>query len=181
MRRQSKPDNQSVILIMIKRLYLIRHAKSSWEDPDQSDLERPLHKRGKRDAPFMSKLLKKEKVKADAIYTSPAVRALATAIIFAEELGFSKDKIEIEKKIYLSGIKELSEVVNSISEKHSTVLLFGHNPDLTNFCNLLGDQYIGGMPTCSIAGLEFNVKSWKDVERGCGKLILFEYPRKYLK
>ncbi len=163
----------------MKRLYLIRHAKSSWDSHQSSDFERELNKRGKRDAPFMSKLLKKEKVKPDIIYSSPAVRALTTAEIFANELYYPKEKIVCEQNIYESGIFELEEITRNIPDINSTVIMFGHNPGITSYANHLGDKYIDSMPTCSIVGIELGVNSWKEVERGKGKTFLFEYPKKY--
>lgn len=165
----------------MKKLFLVRHAKSSWEDSSLPDIERPLNKRGKRDAPFMSKLLKKKNITIDAIYSSPAVRALNTSQIFAEELNYPKKKIIVDDKIYHSGIKELSEIVNNIPETYSSVIIVGHNPALTSFANHLGNKFIDNIPTCGIVGIEFDVNSWEKVERGNGKIFLFEYPKKYLK
>jgi phosphohistidine phosphatase len=137
-----------------------------------------LNKRGKRDAPFMGKLLKKKKIIPDMIYTSPAVRALTTAEIFAGELGIPKNKTVKEKNIYDSGIKGMEETVQNIPDEFSTAFLFGHNPAITYYANHLGDKAVN-MPTCSIVGIEFEVDSWKEVERGKGQVILFEYPKKY--
>lgn len=165
----------------MKRLFLIRHAKSSWDEEGLADFERPLNKRGKRDAPFMASLLKKEKIKPDLIISSPAVRALSTAEKFAEEFEYPPDKIILEKSIYLSGLKELESIVQSIPDKHSTVFIFGHNPALTNYANHLGSKIIDNIPTCGIVGLEFKGKNWREVERGSGKTFLFEFPKKYFK
>lgn len=165
----------------MKKLFLVRHAKSSWEDSSLADIERPLNKRGKRDAPFMSKLLNKKNIKIDIIYTSPAVRALTTSKIFAQELNIPQDKIVVYEKLYDSGIKELSQLINNISENHSSVLIVGHNPSLTSFANHLSDKFIDNIPTCGIVGIEFDINSWKKIERGKGKIFLFEYPKKYIK
>lgn len=164
---------------MMKKLFLIRHAKSSWDEEGLTDFERPLNKRGKRDAPFMASLLNKEKIIPDFIISSPANRAISTAQIFAEELNYPSEKILIEKIIYLSGIKELEEIVQSIPDTYKTVLLFGHNPSLTYYANHLGNKFIDNIPTCGIVGLEFKNKSWREVERGICKTFFFEYPKKY--
>jgi len=163
----------------MKTLYLVRHAKSSWDNPNYSDIERPLNKRGKREAPFMGKLLKKEKAKPDIIYSSPAVRASTTAEIIAKEISYPEEKIVRDENIYESGIKELEEIIQGIPNDNTVVMLFGHNPGLTHFVNHLGDKYIDNMPTCSIVGIEFDVNSWREVERNKGKIFLFEYPKKY--
>ncbi len=164
-----------------KKLFLIRHAKSSWEDSSLSDTERPLNNRGMLDAPFMAKLLRKKEFKIDAIYTSHALRAVKTAEYFSKELKLSKEKIIIDEKIYEARIRELSCVVNNISEDYSSVIIIGHNPGLTSFANFLGDKYIDNIPTCGIVGFEFNMNLWKEIERGEGKIFLFEYPKKYFK
>lgn len=164
---------------MMKKLFLIRHAKSSWDEEGLTDFERPLNKRGKRDAPFMASLLNKEKIKPDLIISSPANRAISTAQIFAEELDYPSEKILIEKIIYLSGIKQLEEIVQSIPDSNKTVLIFGHNPSLTYYANHLGNKFIDNIPTCGIVGLEPGDKSWREVERGICKTFFFEYPKKY--
>ena len=163
----------------MKNLFIIRHAKSSWDNTDMSDFERPLNKRGKRDAPFMGKLLSKKKIKVDAIISSPALRALSTAEIFAEQMEFPVKDIIKEEGIYESGIKELEDIVRKLSNEYSTVMLFGHNPTLTSFSNHIGNKCLDNLPTCAIVGIEFDINNWKEVERGKGKTFLFEYPKKY--
>jgi phosphohistidine phosphatase len=164
----------------MKKLYLIRHAKSSWDDPGLSDFERQLNQRGKRDAPFMAKLLKKEKAKPDLIVSSSAVRALTTAHIFAEVFNYPSDKILSTEDIYETGLKELEKTVQEIDDDFSSVFLFGHNMAITSFANHLGNKFISNMPTCSIVGIKFDLTSWEKIERGTGKIFLFEYPKKYL-
>lgn len=163
----------------MKKIFLIRHAKSSWDESRLSDFERPLNKRGNRDAPFMAALLKKEKVQPDIIISSPAKRAITTAEIFASELDYPFKKILTEISIYESGIKELETIVQSIPDENKTALLFGHNPTLTFYANHLGDKFITNIPTCGVLGIELKVKSWPEVEWGKGKIFLFEFPKKY--
>lgn len=163
----------------MKRLFLIRHAKSSWDDSGLTDYERPLNKRGERDAPFMAQILKKEKIFPDAVYSSPAVRAITTAEIFAGEIGFDFKKIITENSIYDSGIRELEAIVQSIPASYKTVFIFGHNPAFTYYANHLGNKLVTNIPTCGIVGIEINVESWKNVERGKGKTFFFEFPKKY--
>jgi phosphohistidine phosphatase len=164
----------------MRTLYLIRHAKSSWKDEGVTDFDRPLNKRGNRDAPFMASLLKKEKVLPDLIISSPAVRAISTAEIFAEKLNLTQEKILLEKSLYLCGIKELEAIVQSIPDTNKIVFLFGHNPAITHYANHLGNKFITNIPTCGIVGIEFKEKSWREVERSKGKTFLFEFPKKYL-
>jgi len=163
----------------MKKLFLIRHAKSDWNNPNLSDIDRPLNKRGDRDAPFMANVLKKSNVIPELIYSSPAKRAFTTAKVFAKELGYDKNLIIINNSVYEAGIKDLEKIVQEIDADISNVLLFGHNMVITAFANHLGNKFIDNMPTCSIVGIEFDTNNWKNLERGSGNTFLFEYPKKY--
>jgi phosphohistidine phosphatase len=161
----------------MKKLYIIRHAKSSWKDLMLNDFERPLNKRGEKDAPFMGKLLKQKGVFPDAILSSPAARAKTTALKIAKEINFSKEII-YERKIYEASATTLISVVKSIDDKYKVVFLFGHNPGL----NMLAESIIGfheNIPTCGIVEVEFDCKKWSKISSKNAKLISFEYPKKY--
>lgn len=164
----------------VKRLFLIRHAKSSWKESGLSDYERPLNKRGKRDAPFMGRLLFDKNILPDLIMTSYAERAKTTAFLFAMELNYPADKVVIEKKLYEAMNKDILEIIRETDEKVKVLFLFGHNPGLTTLHNYLCDQFIDNIPTCGITQYEFDDK-WKNLTGKSCKLILFEYPKKYLK
>jgi len=161
-----------------KILYLIRHAKSSWEDRSVSDFDRTLNERGLKDAPLMARLLKAINVRPDLVISSPAKRCLLTAEIFCGILEYPQENIRYENKIYDAGVKELMEVLAGISDNIETVILFGHNPGLSTFSNLLGNKFIGELPTCGIIGLNFGTTQWNKCERGCGKIFIYEYPKK---
>src|SRR3990172_9356587 len=98
----------------MKTLYLVRHAKSSWKDVGLSDFERPLNKRGKKDAPFMAKLLRQQKIKPDLIISSPANRASATARIFCETLNYPFEDLLLEPRLYEASSHEILEIVKDI-------------------------------------------------------------------
>ncbi len=165
----------------MKRLYLIRHAKSSWEDHLLSDYDRPLSDRGKRDAPKIAEVLKSKNVSPDLIISSTARRTLKTSKIFSTILNYSIENIVEDSTIYEATTQNLLDIINKIDDANDTVLVFGHNPAFTVLANLLGDKYIDNMPTCAVAELELTANSWKDVASDSGKLIGFEYPKKYLK
>ena len=163
----------------MKRLYLIRHAKSSWNEPDLADIDRPLNKRGKRDAPFMGKRLKEgHRVNPDIIISSPAKRALRTAKIIAKEINYPKEKIEIKDSLYGSGVEAMLNVIQYLDDSLNEVMLFGHNPDLTSLANYLSNHEVDNIPTCGIFCVDFDVKSWRDVEGGKGIFKFFDYPKK---
>ncbi len=165
----------------MKTLYLIRHAKSSWDDPDQGDFERPLNKRGKKDAPAMATRLKERGVTPDFMITSPATRAYDTCKEFAKILGYDKDKIKTEKRLYHATEDQFLTVIRELKEREGdeeeVVFLFGHNPGLTELANLLLHESIDNIPTCGMVKAQLNINHWKDVSFGCGKLMLFDFPK----
>ena len=163
----------------MKKLYLVRHAKSSWADQMQSDHERPLSSRGKHDAPIIGDVLKKQNVNPAIIISSNARRAITTAKIVADKLGYKENKIIENNIIYDATTQDLLNVINSIDDKNNSAMLFGHNPGFTVLANLISDKYVDNMPTCAVATIELDVESWKNVNANCGKLVGFEYPKKY--
>jgi len=164
-----------------KTLYLIRHAKSSWDDPSLSDFQRSLNDRGLKDSPSMAKLIKGKNIIPDLIISSPAVRAISTAEIFADELNYNRNKIVSDERIYEAAMRDLITTIREIKDENNTVVLFGHNPSLLNIANLLGNKFLPELPTCAVVGLSLKINSWNEVERNCGEVILFEYPKKSLK
>ena len=161
----------------MKILYLVRHAKSSWKNPDLDDFERPLNKRGKRDAPVMGRFLRDKDILPDMLISSPAVRAKKTAKIIAENLAYSKNKINFDHEIYEASTKGLLMIISNINNKYNTVMLVGHNPSMTYVANTISKRRIDNIPTCGIICIELNITSWKEISENCGKLIFFEYPK----
>lgn len=165
----------------MKTLYLIRHAKSSWDDPELGDFERPLNKRGKKDAPNMAKRLKEKRVTPDRMISSPATRALDTCKEFAKILDFNKDKIKTEKRLYHASEDQLLTVVRELKDREldddEVVILFGHNPGLTEFANMLMNESIDNIPTCGVVKAHLKIDRWKDASFGCGELEFFDFPK----
>jgi phosphohistidine phosphatase len=163
----------------MKRLFIIRHAKSSWSNPSLPDHKRPLNKRGLRDAPFMAKVLEKTGVSPDLILSSPAKRAYTTACYFAAALGIPEKDIRKESRIYDSFPSDMVDIIQELPSEIETILVFGHNPTFTSFANKYADKHIFNMPTCSIAHVEGNVENWKDFSPGTANLVAFHYPKQY--
>jgi phosphohistidine phosphatase len=134
----------------MKTLFLIRHAKSSWDDPALPDKDRPLGDRGRRDAPKMGKRLAKRDVKPDLILSSPARRALKTAEIIAKKLDYKLKDIVVDDRLYASAVHDLLNVIHKLGDKLERVILFGHNPELTELAHRLSSE-ITHMPTCAVA------------------------------
>ena len=162
---------------VMKTLYLIRHAKSSWKFPELSDAERPLNKRGKRDAPEMGKRLSERGLFPDLMLSSPANRAFTTCKTIAEKLDYPKEAIETDEDIYHAGVDLLLKVVRSIDDTWNTVCLFGHNPGFTDFANELTHSDIFNIPTCGVFACTFEVESWKDIGLGKGQRLFYDFPK----
>ena len=162
----------------MKTLYLIRHAKSSWDDPSLADIDRPLNKRGERNAPNMARRLKEKDILIDRMITSPANRAYTTCKIFADILRVDESKIEIRKELYHAGEDTLLAVLKNLPDFISTVLIFGHNPGFTDFANELMNERIGNIPTCGVVGCTLPITSWQEISWGMGKLFLNDFPKR---
>lgn len=142
----------------MKILLLMRHAKSSWKDPEMADADRPLNHRGEKDAPRMGKLLKKEELAPDLIISSPAVRARDTAVAVAEKLGYEQE-ILYNESLYLGEPRDYLTALQTLSDDVETVLVIGHNPGLETLLQILtGD--VESLPTGAIAYLKVPVRKW---------------------
>ena len=160
----------------MKTLFLIRHAKSSRDDPALSDKERPLDDRGMRDAPTMGERLAKQDVMPDLILSSPAVRALATAEIIAKKIGYKLKDIVVDERLYATAPDDLLKVIHELGDKPKRVMLFGHNPEFAELAHRLSSK-ITDMPTCAVAEFSFNTKSWSNVGKQEPAKVTFNHPR----
>ena len=161
----------------MKTLYLIRHSKSSWKYTHLDDIDRPLNKRGKRDAPEMGSRLKSRGIYPDLMISSPANRALTACKVFADILSYPESQIVINDNVYHGSESALLNVVNSIDDQHEVVFLFGHNPGFTGFANSLTHSDLWNIPTTGIFGCNFDVEKWSDVKFGNGVKIFYDYPK----
>ncbi len=161
----------------MKQLIMVRHAKSDWGDFNLKDFDRPLNARGHKNAPEMAKRLVDKKLAPHLIVSSPALRALTTAKYFAAAWQIKPELIKTELSIYEAPIKNLLKVVSDLDNQHDKVALFGHNPGLTDLLHYLTGEYIGNMPTCSVAVIEFPFDDWKMISGSTGNLVLFDYPK----
>ncbi len=162
----------------MKTVYIVRHAKSDWGDPNVPDIERSLNQRGLEAAPMMGKRLKGYHIKPQLMLCSPAKRARTTAELLLPELGLTADEITTCDELYNAGLLELIKLIHKTDNHYESLMLFGHNPGFTQLANHLGDQHIGNMPTCSVYAIEFQVDDWHAVYKGVGTCTLFDYPKK---
>ncbi|MCB0703703.1 MAG: histidine phosphatase family protein [Saprospiraceae bacterium] len=163
----------------MKTIYLIRHAKSDWNNPSIRDIDRPLNSRGQRDAPFMAKMLAGRGAAPDKLVSSPANRALTTASYFAAELGIPLDQILENKTIYEASPTSLLREISHLDEQWNCVLLFGHNPTFTDVANRFSNQYIPNMPTCGVCKIESSATQWAEMDPINSQLTEFHFPKQY--
>ena len=160
----------------MKTLFLVRHAKSSWDDAALADKDRPLNDRGKRDAPKVGERLASAGAKPDLILSSPAKRALTTAEIIARKLGYKRKNIVVDDRLYAVEAEVLLAVIRQLDDGAECVILFGHNPELTELAHHLSSK-ISHLPTCAVAELTFDVKSWKRIGADKPSTVAVGYAR----
>ncbi len=162
-----------------RRLTLVRHAKSDWGDASLEDIERPLNGRGVRDAPEMAARLAAAGLVPTLVVTSPAVRARATAAVFARTLGYPAGRIRVAEDAYLAPAPDLLDIVRRLGRHARHVMLFGHNPGISMFAaRLAGDDSLADMPTCAVASLLAPVSAWSRLSFGTCRLDHYDYPKR---
>lgn len=164
----------------MKILYLLRHAKSSWSNVELPDFQRPLNRRGKKDAPLIGKVLVSKGVKIDLIISSPAKRAKKTAKKVAKQIVYPKEKIVFNEEIYEARIADLLNIIHQIPQEINSLMLVGHNPTFTDLANLLcSDFHTENIPTAGVIAISFPYESWSEIEENTGNFLFFEYPKKH--
>jgi phosphohistidine phosphatase len=161
----------------MRTLYITRHAKSSWSEPGLDDFHRPLNDRGRRDAPFMASVFRSRNEPVDLLVSSPAVRALTTAQVFARELGIAPMAIVEDRFLYLAGLPALIKRVNTLPDTATRVMLFGHNPGLSELAEHLGDDDLGEVPTCAVIRIDLPIDHWSEASMGLGTVVWYDHPK----
>jgi phosphohistidine phosphatase len=156
----------------MKNLILVRHGKSSWEY-SVSDKDRPLLERGINDALLVSDKFHEQGRGVDYIFSSPANRALHTAMIFCRQLYFPLDKFRTTERLYDFSGDEVVQFIKDLDDSFKTVMVFGHNHAFTYIANSHGNSYIENVPTSGLVHLEFKVDHWASVEKGITKQTIF--------
>jgi phosphohistidine phosphatase len=160
-----------------KELLLVRHAKSSWDDPYLDDHDRPLNDRGLRNAPEMGKRLQEWSIRPDVWISSTALRAITTAEILAEQVGFPKDQIQRTKDLYHASASELQEVIAGLDDAIGSAMLFGHNPGMTSLVANLYGLPIDNLPTSGVVHLQFKEADWRAVSSALPARATFDFPK----
>lgn len=160
-------------------LVLIRHAKSSWNNPLLSDYNRPLNERGLRDAPEMGRRLAKHNVKPDLIIASTARRAAETAKAIAAGVGYAEEAIQWVDELYHCVPAVFKEVLSTVDDKVKSVFMVAHNPGTTEFAHsLVAGLPAGEVPTCAAVGVTFKTAHWRSLSKENATVLFFETPKK---
>ena len=158
----------------MKSLYVMRHAKSSWEQ-NLDDFDRPLNHRGFRDAPAMADRLKDENIQW--LVSSSANRALSTARILCKNFYGSESNLTVEDGLYLASPEKLLIAALQLNDEYDRILIVAHNPGVSEFLAALSNEHEFNMPTGSVGRIDFDVEEWRDLDWGNGKLNFFAKPK----
>jgi phosphohistidine phosphatase len=161
----------------MKRVTLLRHAKARTNDPSLPDCERPLNERGLHDAPMMGQRLRASGARPSLVLTSPAVRALQTARLIAEEINYPLEFLQRESALYLASPDDILRVLARQDNAFNDIMICGHNPGLTDLANRLTSASIDNLPTCGLVVIEADTPEWRQLRRG-GTLVRLDYPKK---
>jgi phosphohistidine phosphatase len=161
----------------MKILYLVRHAKSSWKHPELDDFERPLNKRGRRDALAMGQFLLHQKTKPEIIISSPAVRASLTTKFISDTLSYPFNQVTYFDDIYEASNSSLFKIICKLENKYNSAMMVGHNPGMTYFANALTNTRIDNIPTCGVFCTDLDISSWQKISENCGVMKFFKYPK----
>lgn len=162
----------------MKTLTLVRHAKSSWKDTRLSDRERPLNKRGKRDAPVMGKRMIEHGIRPSLIISSPARRAWSTAKIIAAQISYPIEFLQRENGLYLASLDEILDIILAQDNRFNNLMVVGHNPGMTDFANFLSPGLTNNLPTAGVVSVQIDQDDWNLYERPSTDLLVYDYPKK---
>ncbi len=165
----------------MKTVYIVRHAKSSWNYPKVKDKDRPLKERGILDAHLVAENLNKKISKPDVFVTSSANRALHTAVIFANTFNFPLANLQINSSLYSFSDGYLIKTIKALDDGFDSVIIFSHDHGISTFVNTYGNKKIRKVPTTGVIGITFDIKHWKNLnpDRSNGKTILIDNPKNY--
>ena len=162
----------------MKQLLLIRHAKSSWADPGQTDFDRPLNDRGKRDAPLMATRILDRNFRVQHVYSSAAKRALKTSKLLMEIWNLQQDSLSIFPDLYLAPPAEMLNLITTAPDEISSLALVAHNPGITEFINSLTNNRVDDLPTCGMVAFQIDTASWSTFRDASKEWLFIEYPKR---
>ncbi len=161
----------------MKTLYLFRHAKSSWDDSRLADEERPLTPKGIKKTLFIAEYLRKKGIQPDLIVSSHAVRAFETAVLAAKVLGYPKENIRVDRKIYDGYFDRILDIIYGTANEIGSLMIFGHNPTITHLANLFLDPGINEMSTSAVVAIRFDTDKWESIPMSPAEKEFYVYPK----
>ena len=161
----------------MKTLYIVRHAKSSWEYDGVKDIDRPLKKRGIKDVYLISNVIHKKIACPDVFVASCANRALHTALIFSYTFNYPLANIKISKSLYSFSDGYLIKTVKALDDGFDSSIIFSHDHGISSFVNKFGNELLDHVPTCGVVGIKFDTNHWKNIKSGT--TFLTEFPKYY--
>ena len=162
----------------MKTLTILRHAKSSWKDSSLADHDRPLNKRGKRDAPIMGERIQQAGVRPSLILSSPAVRAWTTAKMVAKEISYPIEFLQRDERLYHAGVRRIIEVLAEQDVAFNSIMIVGHNPGFTDFANHLLPGLTHNIPTCGLVSVTLDSDDWNFKKKKNAELAVYDFPKK---
>jgi len=150
--------------VMSKTLFIVRHAKSSWDNPMLADHDRPLKQKGIKKTLKVAGYVKTRIICPELFLSSTAARAKQTALIMAEELGYPKEKIQYTKKLYHAGADTILNELYALPDDINSVMIFGHNPGFTYFVNEFLDPSLDNLPTSGLVSVSFKADKWQEID-----------------
>lgn len=162
----------------MKSITLLRHAKSSWHTAGLADRDRPLNKRGQRDAPIMGKRIGAQDIRPSLIISSPAVRAWTTARIIAESINYPREFLQRDERLYGASVDTILDVIADQDPGFNNLMIVGHNPGLTRFANYLVEDITPNLPTCGVVSVLIDSDDWNLRGRPVATLTLFDHPKR---
>ncbi len=161
----------------MKKLTLIRHAKSSWDDPALDDFDRPLNKRGQRDLPAVAQRVREFGLRPDRLLTSSAVRALTTAEALADALELTTDQMQVGPELYAASCQTLLHYLQQQNDHWHHLMVVGHNPGLESLGYHLTHEQLPKFPTAAVLHINLRITRWRELDEFCGTVELFDYPK----
>lgn len=162
----------------MKTLTIVRHAKSSWKDTSLPDRQRPLNRRGARDASEMGRRIRERGIRPSLIVSSPAIRAWATAQEVADAIGYPKEFLQKEDGLYLASVDDILDILVAQDNGFNNIMLFGHNPGFTDFANFLVPGLTDNLPTAGLVTVDIDRDDWSLYERPATRLLVHDWPKK---
>ena len=162
----------------MKTLIILRHGKSSWDDHRLRDFDRPLKNKGRRRTQLIADYLKQHDVVPQIIVSSPAVRAIDTARIAANGLGYNQSEIIQNESLYFVSTEKYFEAVYATPDNVQTMMIVGHNPMITDFCNTFIEHPVDNIPTSGLCVVSFDAQQWQDIHKAKHQLLHLVFPKK---